>query len=156
MCTIWALKALFLAVLDPKVSNNYGFCLFSKKKFSLVSHQYSFTCSLQTFYMWWEYERQRSNFWVTLNPKLVKIPVFCHFHKIYNRLVSHQSWFTWQFALLLDVCSISASDTRFPGHFGPQSWKWLWPIVLFSNICHWFHILVVSHAYSGMSRCILR
>ena len=44
--------------------------------------------------------------------------------------------------LLLEVCWILALEAQFPGHFGVFSH-------LFSNIFHWFHIILVLHAYWG-------
>ena len=36
-------------------------------------------------------------------------------------LLSHQSSFTCQFELLLEMCWISTSEAKFLGHFGPQT-----------------------------------
>ena len=67
-----------------------------------------------------EYGPQRSNFGV---PKQIKIQVFGHSPEQFP-LVSHQSWFTCQFELLLEVCCISASEAQFLGHFGSQNRTW--------------------------------
>ena len=64
-------------------------------------------------------------------------------------MVSHQSRCTCEFELLLKVCWILASEAQFRGHFGPQTREQFRSLVIFSNIFHWFHIILALHAYLG-------
>ena len=129
------------------------------KKFSLVSHQYCFTCSWQELSAVCGIWASEAQFWCYFGPQnkskfmslaifsnsftkvllhmligstficvenmglrgpiLGPLQVFDHFLKNFP-LVSHQSWFTCQFELLLGVL-ISASEAPCPGHFGPQN-----------------------------------
>ena len=56
------------------------------------------------------------------------------------------------------MCWISASEAHFPGHFGPPNRTWFRSLVIFSNIFHWFHIILVLHAcwgvYLGVFQCV--
>ena len=124
------------------------------KKFPLVSHQYCFTCSLQVLLdVWRIWVPHRPNFWATLGPKQVNIPVFGHFLKKIP-LLSHQSWCTCQFEQLLEVCCILASEAQFLGHFGPQNRSWFRSSVIFSNIFNWFHIIIFYMLLGGTFICI--
>ena len=107
------------------------------------------------FSLWdvWRVWASEFQFWATLGPKISKKKGIFSKH---FPLVSHQSWFICQFHLLLVLCWISASEAQFLSHFGPQNRTWFRSLVIFSNIFHWFHILLVLHAYWGMFRCISR
>ena len=96
----------FLTILGPKVSQILVFGHFLKK-FSLVSHQYCFTCSLQILLDVWGIWASEAQFLGHLGPKISKKnPVLDHFLK-YFPLVSHQFWCTYQFELLFGVLNIS-------------------------------------------------
>ena len=105
----------FGAILNPKVNQNSGLGSLSQK-FSLVSHQYCFTCSLHvssvllhmlissTFRCVENMGFRTPNLGSFWTPR-VKISVFGNLKKQIP-LVSHQSWFPCQFELLLEVCWI--------------------------------------------------
>ena len=86
-------------------------------------------------------------------PKKIKVLVFGHF-LIHFPLVSHQSWFTCQCELILEVCRTLASETQCLGHFGPQNRSFR-SSVIFSNIFHSFHIIFwLTCFFGGTPMCI--
>ena len=75
------------------------------KKFSLASHQYCFTCSLQVLLDGWRIWASETQF---LGPQINKNSGLWSFSKKFP-LVSHQSSCTRQFDLLLEVWSMAGS-----------------------------------------------
>ena len=99
------------------LNQNSGLWLLSQKIFtgftSVLLHM------LIAITMCGEYGPQRSYFWAPLGPKVSKnSSLWSSSHKF--SLVSHQSWFTCQFQLLLEVCWISAQKTQIQGIFDPK------------------------------------
>ena len=83
-----------------------------------------------------------------LGPKVPKeIPVFGFFRK--------QNFHCFRISLRLHVnfegvCWISASGAQLPGHFRPRNRSPFRSSVIFSNISHWFHVILVLYVYWGV------
>ena len=97
----------------------------------------------------WRIWAQKSNFRATLGHKISKYSVVGHFLEHFP-LVSHQSWFTCQLGLLLEVCWGSASKAQFLDHSGPQNREYIKAFSHFLKYSLWFHILCVSNLIGGM------
>ena len=124
------------------------------KIFSLISHQYCFTCSLQLPLEVCETWASEAQFFLPLQSfyflsKTVPLNTHQSCFKCSLELLSEMSSFTCQFELLLDVCWISASEARLPGHLWPINISHFRYSDIFSIIFHCFHIILVLHTYLG-------
>ena len=116
MCIIWAQSQSpnLWAILGPKAKVVvFGHFL---KNFSMVSHQYCFTCYCKYFYMCREYGTQKPNFWT---PKISLNCGLWLFYKIIYPCFRIGLCLHFNFSYFRDVLNI---DLRGPisSHFGPQ------------------------------------
>ena len=121
MCTIWALKAQFWAILDPKVRRNFWVWSLSQKVVtgftSVLLHMLIGSTSSSAECGIWASDAQFCGHFAPANKSKFRLLVF--FIKKFS-LVSHQYCFTCRLQVCLDVWRIWASDAQFVGHFGPQ------------------------------------
>ena len=87
----------------------------------------------------WRIRASEAQFWVTLGPKYVKIPIFGYFLQKFP-LVSHQYCFICSLQVLLDVWRIRASEAQFWVTLGPKYVK----IPIFG------HCLIISTGFASV------
>ena len=145
VCGIWASEAQFGGYHGPKNKSKFRFLIIFSQSF----HQYCFTWSWQVLLDVWRIWAKYVLFWATLGSQISQISGLWSFSIKKNSTGFASVLVYMSIELLLEVCWILASDSQFPGHFGPQSRTCFMSLVIFSNIFHWFHILLVLHDYWG-------
>ena len=130
MCTIWVSKAhVFLGHFGPQISKNSGLWSLSKIIFTGFTSVLPNMLIASTFKCVENMGLSGSIFGPLWPP-----PQISKNSGLWSFSLLHQSWFTCQFGILLEVCWIFASETQFQDNFGHQNRTWFRSVVILSNI----------------------